>query len=289
MKDHWRTAWKHIFRSPYQSLAAVGIMAWVFYLTTIFFLTAVGFEQVLHYFESRPQVTAFLQDETTMEEVDSLKAKLMQTGKVKEARYVSKEEALAIYREQNKDDPLLLEMVTANILPASLEIATTEIDYLGEVAEVLREEPKVEEVVFQQDVVNTLREKTRAIRLIGIELVASLVVVSLFVILMVVGMKVVLRREEIKVLRLIGASPAYIRAPFIMEGVFYCQVGAVLGWAIAYLRLLYSTPFLVDFLGGIPILPTSLVFMLAVLGGELVLGALIGILGSLIAAHRYLR
>ena len=289
MKQHLKTTWTHIRRAPYQALAATLIMVLTFFVATIFVLTAAGSQAILNWFETRPQVTAFFEDKVTMEQVDILRAKLAQTGKIKEAKYVSKEEALAIYREQNKNDPLLLEMVTANILPASLEVSTTNISYLGEIAQILRQESGVEEVIFQEDVVRSLHEWTNVLRKVGVGLIAILGGVSLLIILVIIGMKVALRREEIEILQLLGGTNWYIRAPFIFEGIFYGVVGAILAWGISYLLLLYSTPFLVGFLAGIPILPVPFLFMLALLGAEILVGALIGTLGSLIAVRRYLK
>ena len=102
-------------------------------------------------------------------------------------------------------------------------------------------------------------------------------------------MKVALRKEEVEILRLIGAGSWYIRAPFIFEGIFYGITGAILGWGTAFLLLLYTTPFLVNFLAGIPILPVSIVFMLIILGAELIAGILIGSFGSFLAVRRYLK
>ena len=289
MKQHWRTSWTYIRRSPYQALAATLIMFLTFFLATVFVLTAGGFQGILRYFETRPQVTAFFKDNTTMDQVDVLEAKLAQTGKVKESKYISKEEALAIYKEQNKNDPLLLEMVTANILPASLEVSTKDISYLPEVAQILKSEPTVEEVIFQEDVVKALHTWTSTLRKIGVGLIGALGLVSLLIILVIVGMKITLRREEIEILQLLGATPWYIRTPFIFEGMFYGMIGAFLAWGICWLLLLYITPFLVKFLSGIPILPVPILFMLSLLGIELLAGIVIGSLGSLLAVKRYLK
>lgn len=289
MKKHFKTTWTRIRRSPYQALAAVAVMTLTFFIASVFILTAAGSQAILRYFETRPQVTAFFKDEVTMTQVDTLKAKLVETKKVKEMKYISKEEALAIYREQNKDNPLLLEMVTANILPASLEVSTVDIAYLGEVAEILRQQPGVEEVIFQEDVVQALHKWTTTLRKIGVGLIGSLGLVSFLIILIIIGMKVAMRRTEIEILQLIGASSWYIWVPFVFEGIFYGAVGAILAWLISYLLLLYSTPFLVSFLAGIPILPVPVLFMLAVLGIEILAGVLIGTLGSLLAVKRYLK
>jgi len=289
MKEHLKTTWTHIRRSPYQALAAIGIMTLTFFLSTLIILVAAGSQALLHYFETRPQVTAFFKDEVKMDEVEKLKEKLNQTGKIKSLKYVSKEEALEIYKEQNKSDPLLLEMVTANILPASLEVSTTDITYLGEIAQILRQEPGVEEVVFQEDVVGALKNWTDTIRKIGLALIGFLGVVSFLVVLVIIGMKVALRKKEVEILQLIGATNWFIRAPFVFEGIFYGIAGAILGWGAGILLLMYSTPFLVEFLAGIPILPVPLVFILAMLGGEVLVGMIIGTLGSLLAVKRYLK
>ncbi len=289
MKQHLRTAWKHTRRSPYQSLAAVLIMFLTFFIATIFTLAAGGSQIVLRYFESRPQVTAFFKDEISTQQIDMLKAKLVQTEKVEETKFISKEEALAIYREQNKDEPLLLEMVTANILPASLEVSIKNITDIDQVAGIMKNDSIVEEVVFQEDVVEALYRWTGSIRKIGIGLISVLSLVSFLIILVIIGMKITIRKSEIEILQLIGASNAYIRAPFVLEGIIYGVSGAVVAWGLSYILLLYATPFIIKFLVGIPVLPVPYYFMLIVLGIEMLAGLIIGSLGSLIAVRRYLK
>jgi len=289
MKQHLRTAWKHTRRSPYQSLAAVLIMFLTFFIATIFTLAAGGSQIVLRYFESRPQVTAFFKDEISTQQIDMLKAKLVQTEKVEETKFISKEEALAIYREQNKDEPLLLEMVTANILPASLEVSIKNITDIDQVAGIMKNDSIVEEVVFQEDVVEALYRWTGSIRKIGIGLISVLSFVSFLIILVIIGMKITIRKSEIEILQLIGASNAYIRAPFVLEGIIYGVSGAVVAWGLSYILLLYATPFIIKFLVGIPVLPVPYYFMLIVLGIEMLAGLIIGSLGSLIAVRRYLK
>jgi len=286
---HIRTAWQHIRRSPYQALAAIAVMTLTFFFAAIFIFIASGSEAILHWFETRPQVTGFFKDEVTMTQVDSLKERLNQTGKIREIKYVSKEEALAIYQEQNKDDPLLLEMVTANILPASLEVSTTDLPALGEAAQIMKEAPEIDEVIFHEDIVSSLSDWTAAIRKIGLGLIIALSFFSLTIILVIIGMKIALRRKAIEILRLIGASFWYIRLPFLLEGMFYGVVGALIAWLIAVIILLYSTPFLVSFLAGIPLLPVPPVFLALVLVVLVTGGLAIGFLGSLIALRRFLR
>jgi len=289
MKKHFTTAWQHIRRTPYQALAAVFVMGLTFFIASVFLLLTFGSQAILNWFETRPQATAFLKDEVQIDQVEELKTKLFQTGKVAAIKYVSKEEALSIYREQNKNDPLLLEMVTADILPASLEVSAKNLESLREIAQTLKDQSGVEEVIFQEDVVASLSNWTRSLRIIGGGLIIFLTVVSFLIILVIIGMKVALRHKEIEILRLLGASSWYIRAPFVLEGMFYGIVGAFIGWGVSYILLLYATPFLTSFLSGIPLLPAPLLFMLTLLGGLILGGIIIGVFGSLLAVRRYLR
>jgi cell division transport system permease protein len=284
-----KTSWKHIRRNPYQALTAICIMMLTFLAISIFAFIVFGSSVVIKYFESKPQVTAFFKDEAQQAEIDSLKESLESTGTIASVRFVSKKEALAIYKEQNKDDPLLLDLVTEDILPSSLEISTENIDDLGVVSETLKGSPIVSEVVYQKDVVATLGQWTNAIRVIGVTLIVVLSLVSVFIMMTVIGFKVSQKKEEIEIMRLLSATNWYIRWPFVFEGIFYGVIGTFLGWFIASAGLLYASGYLASFLKGIPLLPISPLFLLVLLAGELVIAVFLGVLASSLAVLRYLK
>lgn len=292
------TTAKHIRRSPYQAMAAIVTLFVTFLLIGIFFLSAVASAFVLQYFERKPQITVFFVDKATKEDADALTKKLETTGKTSSIKFVSKDDALLVYREQNKNDPLLLEMVTADILPASLEISATEPKFLADLEPLIKDAQGVEEVVYQKDVVDTLIVWTNAIRWVGGILAGLLTFNSILIIMTVISMKIALRRDEIDILRLIGASPWYIRMPFILEGGLYGLVGSFGAWMIITVLAVWLRPALVAFLGVIPVIHTLLVsatsmqFVLSSVGflaGMLLSGLLLGSFGSLIALGRYLK
>ncbi|MBA3723925.1 MAG: FtsX-like permease family protein [Candidatus Levybacteria bacterium] len=283
------TTLKHIRRSPYQSMAAVFIMMLTFLSITIFSFLVFGSSAVIEYFESKPQVTAFFKDEAKSIDIEGLQAQLQQTGQIASTRYVSKTEALQIYKEQNKNDPLLLDLVTEDILPASLEISTYKIEDLEPISNTLKSSPYVSEVIYQKDIVSTLASWTNAIRIIGITLIAVLALVSVFIMMTVIGFKVSQKKEEIEIMKLLSATNWYIRWPFILEGIFYGVFGTLIGWLVASGALLYATPYLETFLKGIPILPVSPVFLIGLLGIELLIAVLLGVLASSLAVLRYLK
>lgn len=285
--SHKNTVLKHIRRSPYQSLAAIFMTTVTFFIVSVFILVVLGAQSMLSFFESRPQVTAFFKDDATSVQIDSLKSEISSTVTVEDMRYISKDDALEIYRKQNEGNPLLLEMVTADILPASLEVSAKNVKDLETIAGVMQKNSFIEEVVFQKDVIDTLRKWVGGVRITGIVLSSLLIFASLTTIVMILGLKFTARKTEINTLSLLGATPWYIRGPFITEGIIYALSGAVVGWGIAYLALLYLTPNLIAFLQDISILPVPVWAMLLVLGGEIVLASLIGAFASLIATRRY--
>lgn len=288
----------HIRRSPYQAMAATLTMFLTFLVGGVFFLATMASVMILGYFEGKPQVTVFLTPKAGQLEADNLKAKLEATGKVAGTHYVSKEDALAIYRQQNQNDPLLLEMVTADILPASLEVSATDPQYLSELATVIGGSEGVDEVVYQRDVVDSLLAWTNAIRLVGGTLALLLVVDSLLIIGTVIAMKIAMKRDEIEILTLVGATPWTIRAPFILEGGFYGFVGAAFASVILSGVVAWLQPYLFTFLGSIPTLSglftslTSSAFLISLavfLAGNMLLGFCLGALGSSIALRRFLK
>lgn len=281
---------RNIRRTPYQALAASMVMFLTFLTLSSFLILAVGSQQILRFYESKPQAIAFFKDGTTEADVTAIKNSLNQTGKTTQFKYVSKEEALEIYRERNKNNPTLLELVTANILPASLEISTQTPDDLKPIAEIVKREPVVEEVVFPEDVVASLTQATRLIRVVGGSIVGFLVTFSTLIIVMIIGFKIRIKRDEIETMKLLGASARFIRMPYLLEGIVYASAGAVLGWLISVLVTWYFEPLLQNNLGEVAqsILPLSPVLMLGLLLVELVVAVLVGGLGSLAAVRRYL-
>ena len=105
---------RNIRRTPYQALAALMVMFLTFLTLSIFLMLAFGSQQILRFYESKPQAIAFFKDGTTITDINAIKNALTQTDKINNFKYVSKEEALQIYKQRNKGNPMLLELVTGH-------------------------------------------------------------------------------------------------------------------------------------------------------------------------------
>jgi cell division transport system permease protein len=280
-----------IRRNPFQGLAAVMTTTLTLLVIAIFSLISLGSVQVLKYFESAPQVIAFFTpgENLTDAQIANIRAQLSQTGKLNEFRYVSTFEAESIYKEKNQDNPLLLELVDANILPASIEISANQLSDLTTLKQVLEVQEGVNDVVYYEDIINNLSNWINSVEMMGAVSITYLTLESILVILVIIGLQISSRREEITLLKLLGATNWFIKKPFILTGILYCMMGSFLAWSLSYIILLYSTPFLTNWLGDIPLLPVPFWIMLAFLGVELLLGATIGVIGGLVATSRFLK
>lgn len=289
-------------RTPYQSLASFLILFFTLFLWLFFFNLTSFFNGILSYVETRPQVTVYFQNETKENEIFEMRDAVMKTGKVLSVKYVSKQEALEIYRDLNKNNPLLLEMVTADILPASLEVYAKSPTYLLEIAEFLKKQPGVDEVIFQKAIVDKLVALTTTLRRLSVFILLFLLVISFIVLMTTTAFKIALKKDEIELLRLLGATQFYIRKPLLLEGVVYGIAGGTLAFVVFYGVFLYFSPFLGSYLAGVPQLPLynlsilnlyvwppSLNFIVFSYLTTALLGAAIGFAGNLLSTSKYIK
>lgn len=276
-------------RSPYQSLVSIVILTFTFFVAYCFSFFLAGSEAVLRFFETRPQVIAFFDINAGSEQINQVGQAMKEKSYVSSIKIVSKDEALKIYQDENKDDLLLLELVTAQILPASIEVSGYNIEDLTKIKSDLSSYEKIEEVVLQDSLVESLSGWTNSIRLVGGVSVVLLSLVSLMIMVTVIGMKVVAKRPAIKIMRLIGATSWFIRSPFVFEGIVYGLVSSLLGWGLSYVALLYITPWLTEFLANIPIFPIPTAFYALQLGVGTGLGMMLGAIAGGVAVGRMIK
>ncbi len=288
--SNFKRVWNHLRRGPFQGLAAILAAVFVFLMATSFIFLMLVLNGAVQYFESRPELSAFLKDDADKAKVEKVIDELRRINGVRRVKYVSKEEALQIYRRLNKDNPLLLEMVTADVLPASLEVSATTPEVLQIAAQKLDQHRSLfEDIYFPQQIVNFLSKFTTVLRWVGLGLLIFLFLYSLIIIMVVLGMKIALFSNEIEVLRLLGASSAYIARPFILEGILYSFLGFLLGSGGLSLLIFLFRQALIATLRRILIpLPDWRWFIFA-LAGEFFFALLVGFLASLLAVKRYLR
>lgn len=290
-----------IRRTPYQSLTAFLILLFTLFLSTAIFVSLSFLDGILGYIESRPQVTVYFQTKTSEDVIFKVRDELTNSGKVLSIKYTTKNDAYKLYKELNKDNPLLLEMVSADILPPSLEIFAKKPVYLPEIAEYLKKQDGVDEVQFQKDIVDRLLVLTTILRKVSIIFFIYLLVMTVVVLTTTTLFKIALKKDEIELLRLLGASNFYIIKPFLGEGLFLGFCASLVSFLTLSGIIFYLAPFMGGYLSGIPSLiinfdlfqlqvwPINPTFLGAAFGLSTVFGMGIAAIANIFAAQKYLK
>jgi len=282
-------AFKNIWRDKGISFAALLVTTLTFFVTSVVVLAVLASSLALNYIESKAQLTAFFKDEASEQDILKLKSQLEALPGVLEVDYTSKEQAMAIYKEEYKNEPSLLESITANIFPASLDVRTQKIADLEGINRMLKNNKLVEEVVYFEDVAQNFKRVSQMVKQAGLVLMGVLISISLLIILLAIGMSIHGKKDEIEIMRLVGAGVWYIRAPFLIQGAFYC-LAAVL---ISFLMILGAVPVIypkvAGFFNGIPLPEITPILAAELVFGELLGASLLGAIGAGLAIHKYLR
>lgn len=293
---------KSIKRTPYQSFASFLILFFTLFLSLFFFYLTSFFYGALAYVETKPEVTVYFDTKTPEADIFKTRDALLKSGKVSAVKYTSQQDALKIYRDLNRDDPLLLEMVSAEILPASLGFTTKQPEHLAQIAESLKKQTGVDEVEYQKSTIDRLFTFTTILRRVSLFVFIVLLTISMVVLVTTTAFKIALKKDEIELMQLLGASNGYIRSPFLLEGVFFGVLSASAAFMTFYFIYFYLQTFLKSYLSNIPQLaffnlghlelytwPPSLYFIILSYGAIVLFGALIGFLGNLISTSKYIK
>jgi len=285
-----KAAWHHIRRSPFQSLVAVMVMTISFFALFLFIVASHGMSSVLNYFETKPEITIFLKDGLDRDTVENLQKELTNYPNIREIKFISKEKALSIYQEQNKDNPMLTEMVTASILPASFEVSVSDPAVLEQISENFSAKTnQIDEIIYQKDIIRSLLTWTSFIRQTGVIIVTLTSLITFLIIFVIIGMKITNRKEEINISRSLGASSFYVKRPFLLEGIFYGAVGSLAGTGTVVAATLYFSSKINSFFDPITFISMEPTFYLTYITASLLLGIFIGYLASYFGVKRYIR
>ncbi len=180
------------------------------------------------------------------------------------------------------------DLLAANPLPDSIEVRVVDASQIRDVADALRRVPGIEEVVFGTPVVDRLVALTGAVRVAGAVIAALLATAALVIIMNTIRLTVASRRQEIEIMTLVGATPGFIRGPFLVEGVLQGAAAALVttcllaaGYTMLAGRAAMSLPFL-PLLAPADVVPTAILTVW-------VLGIAVGLCASAVGMRRYLR
>ncbi|MBX5464721.1 MAG: ABC transporter permease [Clostridia bacterium] len=276
-------------RNSTMSLASAGTAAVTLLILFLFVLAALNLSHMTQVLEAQVQVVAYLKPTFQRSDVPGLLAQVRRIPGVRSVTFVTREQALDRLRAQFGDQAALLDSVQdMNPLRDELDVHVPDPGRVDAVARQLKALGVVENVSYPAETLHRLDALAGWLRNAGIVLAALLGAATVFLIANTIRVTVHARRHEIAIMKLVGATDALIRWPFVVEGAVLGLVGSLAALGVAwagyswiYQRVTQSLPFL-------PLLPARAILRATAL--EIVVaGLLIGMLGSGLSLHRYLR
>ena len=298
------TAGKNISRNRWLSLSTIFVSTIVLVISSVFISVAIFGKKAVKYYEQKAQVILFFKRDVSEVNILQVRDKLYDPELIEEITFISQEQALQIYEKDFADNPDLIATITADSLPASLEIKAKSVDFLIEIIERINKEKEtnayIDDVLYFKDVVENLKTLSRIINLGSIVLIVGLLLITFILIRITIGFNINAHRDEIQIMHLVGSSDKFIRLPFILEGCIYGLIGGFLAATLVvvpWYTLIYYTQntdfafwvnqLLVDFNFGF-LKSFNLAFLLVYYLVHMFAGGLLGIVSSLSAVKRYL-
>ena len=275
------------------SMASVLVLVSCLMLIGLVFLASINLNGMFAEFSSRNVIMVYLNPGLDETQIAELGKRIESVPNVKASRFISSEEAYQRIMQKNDGTFALLEGGDASFLPNGFEVSPQSVEAFDETVTLLEGlDPGISSVRHFQEVAAQLGAIERALGIFGVAVIGILMLVSVFIISSTVKATMYSRQPEIKVMKSVGASAAFIRWPFLVEGI----VLGVLGSAVALLLvfLVYTllgramAPLFSRLLGGFDMIPFTK-YLPVILPGFLLIGVLTGGGGSMLSITRYLK
>ena len=232
-------ALRSLKRSGWGGFASIGAIAASFLIIGIFLLISSNLSLLVSRWKEGVQVTVFLRDGLSSTQVASLKKLLSEEPGVRSSSFITKEQALSDFRKDLKGEEGLLEGLGYNPLPASFQLQLKEPyqspEMLQELVKRLKTWNGVEDVLYGQEWIEQLTLIIRLLKLTGMSLGGLSLLASILIVSNTIRLTIFSRAEEIDLMRLVGTSWAYIRTPFLFQGILQGLIGALLSLLILFL------------------------------------------------------
>ena len=285
-------------RNFWLSLAATSIMAiTLFIISSLLILNALA-NISLDALQQKVDISIYFKLDVQEPVIRQIQQQLEKFSEVTSVIYIPSVTAREKFKELHKDEPLLIESVeqftdSENPFPSSLAIRVRSLTDYGTIIKIFQDQkftPFVKKITDKRDVVDRLSRINKAIRNTGLGLIIVFSVITVIVMFNTIRLTIYNRREEIEIMRLVGASNSFIRGPFIIEGILYGLAGSILTAGLLYPMVHFLTPRISSFLElDISRLNYLGLNFWSLFATQIITGILLGILSSLIVIRKYLK
>lgn len=273
----------------FMSFAAVAVMAACLLITGSFTLVAYNIEVLIEDLESQNEIAVFIDDSLSREDAVKLEAEIKKIENIATVEFVPKEQAFDEYLEQLEEDAYIMEgLKEDNPLRDGYRITMYDISKHGETTAAINQIQGIGGVQSRKDISDRLLQIKNVVNAISMTLIALLGAVSLFIISNTVKLAMFYRREEIAIMKMIGATNTFIRLPFMVEGITLGLLGGLFAFGAQMGVYQYITNGLVEGTGILKMVEFSQ-FGLPLFGIFMLGGTLLGIIGSVFTIQKFMK
>lgn len=271
-------------RAKLSMVAAVFTICISLLLLSFFSILLINANRVVEGLRDKVELEIFLADYLSKEETSALHAQVAALEGVREVRYVSKEEAAEIFRQEFGED--IHRVLDFNPLPASFKVFLKDgyknVAGAEKVYEATKAMKGVEDVIYRKSLLEMLDQRAQTFLWLALGIGVFIAVSAIFLVANTIRLAIYAKRKIIQTMKLIGATRMFIRIPFILEGLLQGLLGGMFAAAIVFVALQYLGQFL-------SIQLTDLVSVdQATYGIIVAVGCLLGILGSVLSIRRFI-
>lgn len=283
----------NIFRNKWFSLASIATISACLFLFGLFYTVIANFQNIIQTAEEGVAVYVFFDEDATQEEMAQIGEMIRMRDEVSRADFVSADEAWAAWAPENIGEDYE-EIYTENPLVGSdnYEVYMNDVSQQQDLVTWLESIPKVREVRRSDTVATTLTGVNAIVAYVSLGIIVILLAVSIFLISNTVVIGISVRKEEIEIMKYIGATDFFVRSPFVIEGILIGLVGSGIPLAAIYVLYIKAMEYVaIEFpalTNLMQFLPVEGLFQ-TLLPISLGLGAGIGFLGSFITVRKHLR
>lgn len=286
---------KNIWTNKMFSIASIATMAACIFMFGMFYSIVINFQHVVKDVESGVAITVSFDDGTTQDQIDAIGQEIAMRPEVSSFNYVSAEEAWEEYKLEyfDGDEAAAASFGTDNPLAgeSNYEIYMEDISQQSSLVSYLEGLDHVSRVRQSEMVANTLTDFNRLVSIVSAVIILILICVAVFLISNTVRTGIAVRKEEIGIMKVIGATDYFVRAPFIVEGILIGLIGAAIPLIILhamYGRIIEYVANRFGFLNNLlTFLPVDTVFQILLPVG-LILGVGIGYIGSRVTVRKHI-
>lgn len=284
----------NIWKNRMMAFASFCVLLVSLLLVGISILFYVNLNSIIGGIENKNEVIVFLDQNITQEETEDVQAKLEQIDNINDISFYSKDEAFDSMKDSMAEYADVFDSLgDDNPLPDSFRIKIKDINLTSETVTLINELDHVSSIRAPYDFVNILTEMRKIISWVAMAIIIALVIVSMVIISNTTKASVFARRNEISIMKYVGATDAFIRVPFFVEGMITGIVAGIGATIITWLGydavvdLLTKEVNVLNIIGMGSIIPfNNIIFKVA--GAYIVAGAFIGALGSALSTRKYL-